>query len=79
MRISEVIPNKLFTDCWSLPFARLYGIHEMEEAPEGLRLTTTIKIEGPLGWLLRKLFGEKIVAELPAQTEACIQFAQKFA
>jgi hypothetical protein len=78
MRLSEVIPNQRFTDCWSVPFARLYGIHDMEETPEGLKLTTTIQIEGPLGWILRKLVGEKIVAELPEQTEACIQLARKF-
>ncbi len=78
MSLSEVIPNKRFTDCWSVPFARLYGIHDMEETPEGLKLTTTIQIKGPLGWLIRKLVGEKIVAELPEQTEACIQLARKF-
>lgn len=77
MRLSEVIPHQRFTDCWKVPLACLYGIHDMEQIPEGLKLTTTIQIKGPLGWILRKLVGEKIVAELPAQTEACIQLARK--
>ena len=75
MTITECIPNKVFTDCFSIPFARLYGIHEMELIPEGLRLTTTIKIEGCLGWIMSKILGEKIVAELPEQTDALIKLA----
>ena len=77
MTITDCIPNKIFTDCFKIPFARLYGIHEMEQTSKGLKLTTSIKIEGCLGWLLRKVVGEKIVAGLPEQTAMFIQLASK--
>jgi hypothetical protein len=77
MTISECIPNQRFTDCYQFILAKLYGIHDMEETPAGLKITTTIKIVGPLHWLLRKIVGEKVVAELPAQTDALIELAKQ--
>jgi hypothetical protein len=76
MEITECVPNKVFTDCFSVPFARLYGIHQMEKSKDGLRLSTTIKVEGLLGWVLRKLVAEKVAAEVPEQTEKLILLAR---
>lgn len=73
MKITECIPNQRFTDCFKIPFARMYGIHHMEKTEEGLRITTSIKVVGPLGWLLRKIVAEKVAAEVPEQTEALIK------
>lgn len=77
MHITETTVNKSFTDTWKLPFARLDGIHTMESTPEGLKLTTSIKITGLFSWFLRKIFGEKIVLELPSQTDALVELARK--
>ena len=77
MRITDCIPNKRFTDCFKIPFARMYGIHEMERTDEGLKITTSIKVEGLLGWLLRKMVAEKVFAEIPQQTEALIKLAEQ--
>ena len=78
LEITECIPNQLFTDCYQFPLglAKLYGIHHMEKTAEGLCLTTSIKVEGPLGWILRKLIGEKVVAEIPQQTEMLVALAR---
>ena len=43
----------------------MYDIHEMHQDPQGLRLTVTLKVTGPLGFLWRKLVAEKIEANLP--------------
>lgn len=77
MKITECIPNQSFTDCYKIPFARLLGIHKMEPTKEGLKITTTIKVEGPLGWFLRKIIAEKVAAEVPEQTAMLIQLASK--
>src|SRR5579872_5950857 len=50
MEITDCVPNKLFTDTFLFPFARMDGIHEMEQVSDGLRITTTMKITGPLKW-----------------------------
>lgn len=75
MTITECIPNQTFTDCFKIPFARLYGRHHMEPTQEGLKITTTIKVVGLLGWLLRKLVAEKVAAEVPGQTAMLVKLA----
>jgi len=75
MQITECIPNECFTDCFKIPFARLYGIHQMESTNEGLKIITSIKVVGVLGWLLRKIVAEKVAAEVPEQTAMLIKLA----
>lgn len=77
MEITDCIPNKCFTDHTKFFGASLYGSHQIEEVGEGLRLTTTIKVTGPLFWLWVKLVAKDIVATLPKQTELLIQKARE--
>ncbi len=77
MTITECIPHQRFTDCFKIPFARMYGIYDMEQTAEGLCLTTTIKVEGLFGWLLRKIVAEKVAAEVPGQTDMLIKVASE--
>jgi len=77
MTITEATPNVSFTDCYKCPLAKLYGIHSMKQTEEGLQITVSIKITGLLGFLLRKIIGEKVAAEVPAQTQELIKLAMK--
>ena len=77
MTITECTPNQSFTDCFKMPFARLYGIHKMETTQEGLKIITSIKVEGLLGWFLRKIVAEKVAAEVPEQTAMLIKLASE--
>lgn len=76
MTITECTPNVSFTDCFKAPLCKLYGMHSMKEIDDGLEITTSIKITGALGFLLRKIIGEKVAAEVPAQTQELIKLAQ---
>ena len=75
MSITECTPLLSFTDCFKAPLCRLYGMHSMKEIKDGLEITTSIKITGVLGFLLRKIIGEKVAAEVPAQTQELIKLA----
>lgn len=77
MQITECVPNSCFTDCFKIPFARMYGVHQVEPTESGIKIITSIKVEGALGWLMRKLVAEKVVAELPEQTELLIKLAKQ--
>jgi hypothetical protein len=77
MKITECVPNQSFTDCFQIPFARLYGIHKIEPTNNGLEIITSIKVEGFLGWFLRKMIAEKVAAEVPNQTAMLIELASK--
>ena len=75
--IVEATENKSFTDFTKFPFAKMYGQHTFEETTDGLRLTTTMKVEGALGFLWRKLVAQKIVDGLPNDMQAQITAAAK--
>ena len=76
MTITECAVNQSFTDCFKMPFARLYGSHAMKKIGNDLEITVSIKITGILGFLLRKIIGEKVARDVPAQTEELIKLAR---
>jgi hypothetical protein len=49
----------------------------MESTQEGLKITTSIKVVGLLGWLLRKMAAEKVAAEVPEQTAMLVKLASQ--
>lgn len=74
--IVEAIENQKFTDLTKFPLAKMYGEHTLEETPDGLKLTTTMKVEGILGFLWRKIVAQKIVDTLPEDMQQQIQTAK---
>ena len=77
LKILEAIENYKFVDLTTFPFAKMYGDHTFEETPEGLKLTTTMKVEGFLGFLWKKLVAQKIVDDLPKDMAIQIKAASK--
>lgn len=75
LKIVEVIENEKFTDCTNFPGAEMFGIHEMFEEPDGLRLTTTMKVTGIASRLWQNV-AEEIMKKVPQQTEALAKLAQ---
>jgi len=69
LKLVEVVEMKRYTDSCKFFGARLFGMHEMERTPNGLKLTTSIKVTGPLKYLWIFLVARNIVKELPQQTE----------
>ena len=74
--IFETIEHKKFVDCTSFPLAKMYGEHLFEDTTDGLKMTTTMKVEGSLGFVWRKIVAEKIVAALPADMKKQIDTAK---
>ncbi|MBS0289850.1 MAG: polyketide cyclase [Proteobacteria bacterium] len=77
MKIVECTPNQSFTDYTKFLLAELYGTHHMEKTDQGLKLTTSIKVVGPLSWVWRKIVAEEILATLPHQTDMLIKLARE--
>lgn len=77
IRLERADPLVGYTDVTVFPLARMYGVHDMVETPEGLRLTITIRVEGILGWLWRKIVAQKVADEAPSQMLALATFARQ--
>lgn len=67
IELIEATPNKSFTDLTRFPLAKMYGSHTFEETAEGLKMTTTMTVTGPLGFLWRKIVAQNIVNGLPEE------------
>lgn len=77
IELVETTKNKSFTDYTKFPLAKMYGIHAFEDTPEGLKVTTTMKVEGILSFLWIKLVAKGIVDALPVEMESQIKYASK--
>lgn len=69
IELVAVEPGKRFTDCTRFPGARMYGDHEFVQHGSALEIRTTMRVEGPLSFLWRKLVAEDIVNTMPQQTD----------
>jgi hypothetical protein len=77
IQLVETIENKKFVDFTKFPLAKMYGEHTFEEIPDGLKITTTMKVEGMLSFLWIKLVAQGIVNSLPMEMEQQVKFASK--
>jgi len=77
IRLIKVEPGVAFTDLTKFPLAKMYGIHEMKETKAGLEITHTVRIEGPLSFLWKKIVAEKVAAGLEEQAEKMVQRARE--
>jgi hypothetical protein len=72
LELSHVQPHASFVDITRFPLARMVDSHELIERDDTLEIKTTVKMEGPLAFLWRKLVGEDVVKSLPQQTDKLI-------
>ena len=77
IELIETIENKKFVDYTKFPLAKMYGEHTFEETNEGLKITTTMKVEGLLSFVWIKLVAQGIVDSLPKEMQQQITFASK--
>lgn len=77
IQLIETIENKRFVDYTKFPLAKMYGEHDLEETPEGLKITTTMKVKGLLAFLWIKIVAQNIIDSLPKEMEQQIKTASK--
>jgi hypothetical protein len=73
IELTEVKPNSVFVDLTRFPLARMYDSHELIERGDKLEIKATIRIEGPLSFLWRKLVAENVADGMKEQTERLIE------
>ena len=77
IQLVDTAENRRFTDQTNFPLATMRGTHTFEDTPDGLKITTTMTMEGMLGFLWRKIVAQNIVDGLPTEMVAQVKFASK--
>ncbi|MCR8561363.1 SRPBCC family protein [Mucilaginibacter sp. BJC16-A38] len=77
VELLETVINKGYLDVTAFPLAKMYGSHDFEETPEGLKITITISVKGILAFLWVKIVVQDIVKGLPADVKKQIETAGK--
>lgn len=75
--LSEVVPYKKFTTICKFLGATMYDIHELEEMTDGLQVSHTVLVTGPLRFIWIHLVAKKVAASVPHQTENLIALARR--
>ncbi len=74
--LTEIKVGHSFTDCTSFPGAKMVDTHAVEETTEGLKLTNTLVVTGPLKWLWIKLVAQNVANTVPDEMEALVNLAR---
>lgn len=74
--LSTVITHEKFTDYCQFFGATMYDAHELTNEPDGLRITNTITITGPLAFLWLHLVAKKVARAVPIQTDNLVAFVR---
>ncbi|MEP6646052.1 MAG: SRPBCC family protein [Saprospiraceae bacterium] len=77
IELVEALENRRFTDYTKFPLAEMYGEHTFEETSKGLKITTTMKVKGLLGFLWVKLVAKGIADGLPVEMKEQLAYASK--
>lgn len=77
VELLEVIEKKKFKDVTRFPGAKMYDEHCFEEAPDGLKITNAISVEGPSAAEWIKNVAQQIVDNLPKDVARQIEVASK--
>ncbi len=74
--LTEIEKGRKFTDCTSFFGAKMVDTHELAETPEGVRLTNTLTVTGPLKFLWVKLVAQNVAKSVPGEMEALVELAR---
>lgn len=76
IELTAIKEGFLFTDCTKFLGAKMYDTHTLEETPDGLLLTNTVVVTGPMRWLWIKLVAQKVANTSLAQMDALVALAR---
>ena len=76
IELLTVEPNRRFVDLTRFPLARMYGDHQFIRRGDEIEIRTTVRVEGALGFLWRKLVAEGVARGMEEQTRSLIARAR---
>jgi len=76
IQLLKIEKNKSFTDLTKFPLAKMYGIHEVTEKNGKIEIKASIKIEGILSFLWKKIVAQKVADKLGEDMDRLIRLIE---
>jgi hypothetical protein len=76
IELLEIEEGRKFTDCTKFFGAKMYDTHALEETTNGLRLTNTLVVTGPLKFLWIKLVAQNVADTVLQEMDALVNLAR---
>jgi hypothetical protein len=73
IQLLKIEKNKSFTDLTKFPLAKMYGIHEVTEKNGKIEIKASIKIEGILSFLWKKIVAQGVADKLGEDMDRLIR------
>ncbi len=77
VELLDVRPTSYFKDVTRFPLAQMYDEHWYEDTPEGLKITSTLTMRGPLAFLWNKIVMQKMADHIAEDIANQISEAKK--
>lgn len=76
IQLLKIEKNKSFTDLTKFPLAKMYGIHEVTEKNGKIEIKASIKIEGILSFLWKKIVAQEVADKLGEDMDRLIRLIE---
>jgi hypothetical protein len=76
IKLLKIEENKSFTDLTKFPLAKMYGIHEIVEKNGKIEMKATVKIEGILSFLWKKIVAQGVADKLGDDMDRLIRLIE---
>lgn len=76
IEITEMNEGYSFTDCTSFFGAKMYDTHAMIDTTEGLEISNTLVVTGPLKGLWIKLVAQNVANTVPGEIESLVKLVR---
>lgn len=77
VHITELKPYYRFVDCTNFFGAKMFDIHECEATADGVTITSTVKVTGPLSRLWVKLVAKNVADSAEKEMHALVALARQ--
>ena len=74
--LSEIVCNEKFTDYCKFFGATMMNTHELVKELNGLRITHTVTVTGPLTYVWVKLIAKNVANSIPIQTNNLVNYTR---
>lgn len=77
IKLIDVEQGRSFTDLACFLFGKMYSIHHLTQNEDGVTMSHTVRITGPLSFLWWKLVGQKVADGMEEQTKKILERARQ--